>query len=87
MQNRRQGLAAAGLLVAGGLVPPVFAQKSSSPTSLAERFATTLSAHDIMVSLRFSLTATSIAKSVLLHHRRLRMLPQSKALSHFSRRD
>ena len=47
MQNRRQALAAAGLLVAGGLVPPVFAQKSSSPTSLAERFATTLSAHDI----------------------------------------
>jgi steroid delta-isomerase-like uncharacterized protein len=47
MQNRRQAVTAAGLLVAGGLVSPVFAQKSSSPTSLAERFAATLNAHDI----------------------------------------
>ena len=47
MQNRRQAVTAAGLLIAEGLVSPGFAQKSSSPTSLAERFAATLSAHDI----------------------------------------
>ncbi len=47
MQNRREAITAAGLLVAGGLVSSVFAQSSSSPTSLAERFAATLSAHDI----------------------------------------
>ena len=47
MQTRRQAVTAAGFLIAGGLVSPIFAQKSSSPTSLAERFATTLSAHDI----------------------------------------
>lgn len=46
MQSRRQ-VTAAGLLLAGGLVSPVLAQSSSSPRSLAERFATTLSAHDI----------------------------------------
>ena len=46
MQNRRQ-LAAAGLLFAGGLVRPALAQSNSSPQSLAERFAATLSAHDI----------------------------------------
>ncbi len=47
MQNRRQAVTATGLLVAGGLVSPVLAQRSSSPRSLAERFAATLSAHDI----------------------------------------
>ena len=47
MPNRRQAVTVAGLLAAGGLVSPVFAQKSLSPTFLAERFATTLSAHDI----------------------------------------
>ena len=47
MQNRREALTAAGLLIAGGLASPVVAQTGSSTTSLAERFAATLSAHDI----------------------------------------
>lgn len=47
VHNRRQAVTTAGLLVAGGLFSPVFARRSSSPTSLAERFAATLSAHDI----------------------------------------
>jgi steroid delta-isomerase-like uncharacterized protein len=46
MQNRRQ-LAAAGLLIAGGFAVPALAQSSASPKSLAERFAKTLSDHDI----------------------------------------
>jgi steroid delta-isomerase-like uncharacterized protein len=46
MKNRRQ-VTAAGLLAAGGLVAPAFAQSDSSPQSLAQRFAATLSAHDI----------------------------------------
>ena len=46
MQNRRQ-LTVAGLLITGGLVSPALAQSNSSPQSLAERFAATLSAHDI----------------------------------------
>ncbi len=46
MRNRRQ-VAAAGLLLAAGLVEPVRAQPAASPQSLAERFAATLSAHDI----------------------------------------
>jgi steroid delta-isomerase-like uncharacterized protein len=46
MPNRRQ-VTAAGLLVAGSLVEPALAQSSASPQSLAERFAATLSAHDI----------------------------------------
>src|SRR5271170_1947793 len=46
MQNRRQ-LTVAGLLITGGLVSPTLAQSNSSPQSLAERFAATLSAHDI----------------------------------------
>ena len=46
MQNRRQ-VTAAGLFLAGGLVEPVFAQPASSPQAVAERFAATLSAHDI----------------------------------------
>src|ERR1700728_1443970 len=47
MQNRRQ-LTAAGLLFAGGLgVSSASAQSNSSPQSLAERFAATLSAQDI----------------------------------------
>jgi steroid delta-isomerase-like uncharacterized protein len=46
MQNRRQ-VTAAGLFLAGGLVEPVFAQSASLPQAVAERFAATLSAHDI----------------------------------------
>ena len=46
MHSRRQ-VTAAGLVVAGGFVSPVFAQGGSSPSSLVERFAATLSAHDI----------------------------------------
>ncbi len=46
MRNRRQ-VTAAGLLVVAGLVEPVRAQPAASPQSLAERFAATLSAHDI----------------------------------------
>ncbi len=46
MRNRRQ-ITAAGLFLAGALVEPVRAQSASSPQSLAERFAATLSAHDI----------------------------------------
>jgi hypothetical protein len=45
MQNRRQ-VTAAGLFL-GGLLTPALAQPASSPQSLAERFAATLSAHDI----------------------------------------
>jgi len=47
MQNRREAVAAVGLLVSGSLASPVFAQSGSSTMSLAERFAATLSAHDI----------------------------------------
>jgi steroid delta-isomerase-like uncharacterized protein len=46
MQNRRQ-VTATGLLLGGGLLTPALAQPASSPQSLAERFAATLSAHDI----------------------------------------
>jgi steroid delta-isomerase-like uncharacterized protein len=46
MLNRRQ-VATTGLLFAGGFVEPVLAQSNASPQSLAERFAATLSAHDI----------------------------------------
>ena len=45
MQNRRQ-LAAAGMLIAGGFAMPALAQ-AVSPKSIAERFAKTLSDHDI----------------------------------------
>jgi steroid delta-isomerase-like uncharacterized protein len=46
MQNRRQ-VTAAGLLLAGGITAPAVAQPAASPQAVAERFATTLSAHDI----------------------------------------
>jgi len=46
MQNRRQ-IAAASMLIAGGLVVPALAQTSASPKAIAERFAKTLSDHDI----------------------------------------
>lgn len=46
MQNRRQ-VTAAGLLLSSGLFTPALAQPAPSPQSLAERFAATLSAHDI----------------------------------------
>jgi predicted ester cyclase len=46
MQNRRQ-ITAVGLFLAGGLVEPAFAQSIPSPQAVAERFAATLSAHDI----------------------------------------
>jgi steroid delta-isomerase-like uncharacterized protein len=46
MPNRRQ-VTAAGLVLAGGLVQPAFAQPAASPEAVAERFAATLSAHDI----------------------------------------
>jgi steroid delta-isomerase-like uncharacterized protein len=45
MQNRRE-LAAAGILLAGGFAAPALAQ-SASPKAMAERFAKTLSDHDI----------------------------------------
>ena len=47
MQNRREAATAVGLLLAGGLASPALAQSGSSTASLAERFAATLSAHDI----------------------------------------
>jgi steroid delta-isomerase-like uncharacterized protein len=47
MMLDRRHVTAAGLLLTGGLASPILAQSSSSPRSLAERFATTLSAHDI----------------------------------------
>jgi steroid delta-isomerase-like uncharacterized protein len=46
MPNRRQ-VAAAGFVIAGGLIEPALAQSSASPQSYAERFAATLNAHDI----------------------------------------
>ena len=46
MPNRRQ-VAAAGLLFAGSLADPALAQSAGSPQSLAEKFAATLSAHDM----------------------------------------
>ncbi|HEX3502121.1 MAG TPA: ester cyclase [Xanthobacteraceae bacterium] len=46
MLNRRR-VAAAGLFVVGSLAEPALAQSSAAPQSLAERFASTLSAHDI----------------------------------------
>jgi steroid delta-isomerase-like uncharacterized protein len=46
MHNRRQ-VAAAGVLLAGGAVSGTLAQSNASPQALAERFAATLSAHDI----------------------------------------
>ena len=46
MPNRRQ-VAAAGFLLARGLAEPALAQSSASPQALAEKFAATLSAHDI----------------------------------------
>jgi predicted SnoaL-like aldol condensation-catalyzing enzyme len=47
MQNRREAVTAVGFLLAGGLASPALAQSGSSTASLAERFAATLSAHDI----------------------------------------
>ena len=47
MQTRREAVTAVGLLVAGGLASPAFAQGGSSTASLAERFAAMLNAHDI----------------------------------------
>lgn len=46
MQNRRQ-VTAAGLLLGSGLLTPAVAQAATSPQSLAERFAATLSKGDI----------------------------------------
>jgi steroid delta-isomerase-like uncharacterized protein len=46
MQNRRQ-LAATGILLAGGFAVPALAQSPASPKAIAERFAKTLSDHDI----------------------------------------
>ncbi len=46
MPNRRQ-VTTAGLFLAGGLVRPAFAQPAASPQAVAERFAATLTAHDI----------------------------------------
>jgi steroid delta-isomerase-like uncharacterized protein len=46
MHNRRE-IAAAGMLLAGGAVSGALAQSNASPQGLAERFAATLSAHDI----------------------------------------
>ena len=47
MQNRREAVTAVGFLLAGGLASPALAQSGSSTASLAERFAATLSTHDI----------------------------------------
>jgi steroid delta-isomerase-like uncharacterized protein len=46
MHNRRQ-IAAAGVLLASGTLSGALAQASGTPQALAERFAATLSAHDI----------------------------------------
>ncbi len=46
MRNRRQ-VTAAGFLLAAGFAEAARAQPASSPQSLAERFAATLSAHDV----------------------------------------
>jgi steroid delta-isomerase-like uncharacterized protein len=46
MHNRRQ-VAAAGVFLAGGFAGKALAQSSASPQAVAERFAATLSAHDI----------------------------------------
>jgi steroid delta-isomerase-like uncharacterized protein len=46
MHNRRQ-VTAAGLFLAGGFAGTALAQSSASPQAVAERFAATLSAHDI----------------------------------------
>lgn len=46
MGNRRQ-VAAAGLLMGGGMLAPALAGSEPSPRTLAERFAATLSAGDI----------------------------------------
>jgi steroid delta-isomerase-like uncharacterized protein len=47
MQNRRQVTTAAGLFLASGLVELALAQPAVLPQAVAERFAATLSAHDI----------------------------------------
>jgi len=46
MRSRGE-IAAAGLLLGGGLLTPAFAEPPFSPQSVAERFAATLSAHDL----------------------------------------
>jgi steroid delta-isomerase-like uncharacterized protein len=46
MPNRRH-VTAAGLLLAGSLVEPALAQSNAVPPALAEKFAATLSAHDM----------------------------------------
>jgi steroid delta-isomerase-like uncharacterized protein len=46
MLNRRQ-VTTAGLFLAGGLAQPALAQPAASPQAVAERFAATLTAHDI----------------------------------------
>jgi steroid delta-isomerase-like uncharacterized protein len=46
MHNRRQ-ITAAGFLLAGGFAERALAQPAASPQAVAERFAATLSAHDI----------------------------------------
>jgi steroid delta-isomerase-like uncharacterized protein len=46
MPSRRQ-VTAAGLLLAGSLAEPALAQPNALPQSLAEKFAASLSAHDI----------------------------------------
>ena len=86
MQNRRQ-LTAAGLLTAGGLVSPALAQSNSSPQSLAERFAATLSAQDIDgVAAIFS--DSYINHQVMLrHHHPPRMSRQNRELLRFLRHD
>jgi steroid delta-isomerase-like uncharacterized protein len=46
MQNRRQ-ITATGILLGTGVLTPALAQQTSSPQSVVERFAASLSAHDI----------------------------------------
>ena len=46
MLNRRH-VTTAGLLLAGSLVEPALAQSNAVPPTLAEKFAVTLSAHDM----------------------------------------
>ena len=83
MQNRREAVTAAGLQLPGALFhrcshKVIVADIVGRAFALQRRVRTHI---DEFAAL--SLITTSITKSVLLHHRRLRMLLQSKGPSHF----